>query len=374
MLLTIVLAAVAGCGEAPASTPGSPGPPADPARVIGWERILIDEPVLGIHAVDSLTPQVDVLATGVREGGTFLVSVPSDEPPDSSLQQPGDALGPEGPSQLDSDGLNHLVTGPGPDGAAALWIGGLDLIETWRTPPSPEEGELVWFRAHFDGEQNLRGAGVVHDRGQWWLRGWQLWNDWEPLDEAPRLVVDGPRPALHTAVTETALVVAGEVAARDDGRDAELSIWELADHAPGDGGTRWARRPLATPPDAITDLVAWELGFWVAGHRDGRAVLLDFDEHDGEPMSVPEAPLSGDRPQVLVASKPVGDRPTVLAMQHEDGPSVWIQDGVTWADVPAPVGTLQDAAAVGDRLYVLVDGVLWRRPAPEGLLAQSSLG
>jgi hypothetical protein len=118
---------------------------------------------------------------------------------------------------------------------------------------------------------------------------------------------------------------------------------------------------MSSTPDEITDVAAWDLGWWVAGHRGLRPVVYDYDyPTDGARLPVPPTRLDPDHPAVYVAGIPAHS-PMVLATQSADGPTVWVQQGKRWRRIPAPEGRLAAAHRVGDDVYVLIDGAVWVR-------------
>jgi hypothetical protein len=165
---------------------------------------------------------------------------------------------------------------------------------------------------------------------------------------------------LLTATTEVQVVVAGTVSDRPRADGTAPEIWSLYD-TPEDSGGRWQRHPTATVPDGLTDVASWDLGWWVAGHRDGRPVVYDFDAASGAALPVPDTRLDPEHPLTLVAGIPVGERPLVLATQSVDGPAVWVDEGVGWSRTAVPPGRLSAAQRVEDSVYVVVDGALWFR-------------
>jgi len=165
--------------------------------------------------------------------------------------------------------------------------------------------------------------------------------------------------AANAAVTEAvgaentvpASLVAGSL--QDGELDGEADVLRTAE--------RW---DLASQPDGLTDLASWDLGWWVAGHKDLRPVVYDFDASDGANMAVPDTWLDPRHPAVYVARAPIL-APMVLATQSRDGPTVWLRGKRrSWTRIPAPPGRLTAAEQNGDGIYVLVDGVLWYRPLP----------
>lgn len=221
----------------------------------------------------------------------------------------------------------------------------------------------AWVSPVLDGEGHARVVGAVRTADGWRLHAWQAEgdDDWLALDSGEQLQVTAEpgTGTLLTATTEVTVVVAGAVAALGAADDGEPQVWSI-DDMPELSGGRWQRHPLATAPDALTDLVAWDLDWWVAGHREGRPVVHDGA---GAHLPVPDTRLDTAHPLVLVAGMPVS-RPLVLATQSVDGPVVWLDEGGSWSRTPAPPGRLSAAQLVDQIVYVVVDGALWFRDLP----------
>lgn len=146
------------------------------------------------------------------------------------------------------------------------------------------------------------------------------------------------------------LLVAGPLV----GGDGTTSPLWTADFYEG-----WRPQPVDVVPDRVTDIEQDFFGC-VAGHRDLAPVLLG---PGGEARPAPSVALDPDRPLVLMLH-----HDEVVALQAADGPQVWMRDGEEWHGEPLPDGRL-DAATRGttragdDRLFVVVDGQVWHRPA-----------
>lgn len=227
----------------------------------------------------------------------------------------------------------------------------------------PQGGEASWVSPLLDGEEDLRVVGAVRTGDRWQLHAWQAVGDseWLALDRGTQLSLlaePGPSSVL-TDTTETTVVVAGDVA----DASGRAGVWSLGDMPELSGG-RWEHHATESVPDDVTDVASWDLGWWVAGHRDGRPVVYDFDDPGGgAALPVPGTRLDPEHPLVLVAGVPVG-RPMVLATQSESGPAVWVAEDGGWSRTPAPSGRLSAAQRVGDGVYVVVDGALWYRDLP----------
>jgi hypothetical protein len=205
-------------------------------------------------------------------------------------------------------------------------------------------------------------VGAVRAKDRWELHAWQADSEWFSLDRGHQLYVHAKpsSQSVLTASTETTVIVAGAISGR---MDRMLR--------PGLGDRRRVRlrrrsmeaAPLASTPDAPSDIAQWDLGLWVAGHRRLRLVIYDFDRRDGDGMPVPDTRLDPARPGVYVAGIPIG-KPMVLATQSVDGPTVWVRKVSSWQRIPAPAGTLSAAQTVKDGVYLLIDGPLWFRAAP----------
>ena len=166
-----------------------------------------------------------------------------------------------------------------------------------------------------------------------------------------------------TGSTQSGAIVAGAISDQPNRPRASPQVWTIEDigGAPTDG--RWTRRPLAPTPDGLTDVASWEVGWWVAGHRNLRPVVYDFDSPTRGTIPMPDTRLDPDHPVVYVAGIPIG-RSMVLATQSADGPTVWMHKGRDWLRIPAPAGKLSAASRNVDGLYLLIDGALWFRSLP----------
>ena len=197
-----------------------------------------------------------------------------------------------------------------------------------------------WARP--DGEANTRVVGAVRSADRWRLHAWQALGDdeWLALDVGEQLhaLTEPSSRTVLTGTTEVGVVVAGPVSDRARAADAAPEVWSLSD-TPEQSGGRWERHPTATVPDAFTHVASWDLGWWVAGHRDGRPVVYEFDDPGGgAALAVPDTRLDPHHPLTVVAGIPV-ERPLVLATQSVDGPAVRVDDGALWVRaLPAAAG------------------------------------
>lgn len=359
-------AVLAACASAPGPWP-PPDPltaqPADPVQELGWTRVQVEGTVRAIAGLDSGDPPPHLLAVGDDDGTPLLVDVTDGRATPLPPAAEGDSWTPPDEGYQHVDGNGDLVALVGRDDPGALL-----LHHEWLAYP-PERlrdaqgREAAWVSPLLDGEGNLRVVGAVRSGDRWQLHAWQAVGDgeWLALDRGRQLTLlaePGPSAVL-TGTTETTVVVAGEVA-DVTGRPG---VWSLYD-TPAESGGRWQQHPTETVPDGVTDVASWDLGWWVAGHVDGRPVVYDFDDPGtGAALPVPGTRLDPDHPLVLVAGVPVG-RPMVLATQSEAGPAVWVAEDGGWSRTPAPSGRLSAAQRVGDGVYVVVDGALWFRHLP----------
>jgi hypothetical protein len=245
----------------------------------------------------------------------------------------------------------------------------MQLVDQYRTeeiaqPRDAGGSRPVWLSPLMDGEGGFRTVGAVRKQGRWELHAWQdVERHWVAMDRRHPLFLS-TKPTSRTVLTgstQSGPIVAGAISDKPDPRRADPQIWTIKDigQEPTDG--RWTRWPLAPTPDGLTDLASWEVGWWVAGHRNLRPVVYDFDSPRGGTISMPNTMLAADNPAVFVAGIPIG-HPMVLATQSADGPTVWIQEGRGWLRIPAPAGKLSAASRNMDGLFMLIDGALWFRP------------
>lgn len=232
---------------------------------------------------------------------------------------------------------------------------------TWPRRPfaqdSPRTG--TWFSPLVDGEEDTRAVGASETDGEWRLHAWLYVDQWEQLDSGPAPVI-GVVPSAQTilsSTTETTVMVAINDAS-DNGSAPE--IWEVEDLYYEGETSPWERRSTASTPDELTDLACWDLGCWIAGSRDLKPVVYDFDRGGGAEMDVPAVSLDPAHPIVLVAQVPVA-APMVLAIQSPDGPIVWTAAADGWHRTTAAIGRLMAARQADDGIYLVIDENLWFR-------------
>lgn len=220
-----------------------------------------------------------------------------------------------------------------------------------------------WLEPLWDGEGALRVVGVTRDGERWRVRAWEDTGRWVPVGDAPGLSTPRlpRRTDLLAATTEATLVLAGTVSDRPGDRSPQ--VWSAASPADGEPSA-WEREPLEQPPDGLTDVYAWDLGWWVAGHLDARPVVYDFDRQRGARLAVPDVRLDPARPTVLIADVDLETGVPTLVMQTARGPGLFLHDGVAWRVVPLPDGHVRAVERVDDLLYVLLDGEVWYTELP----------
>jgi hypothetical protein len=328
----------------------------------GWSRVDVGGRVHAIAGLDSGSPPPHLLAAGEDDGAPVLVDVTDGQAREVPAPAEGGWTPPDG--GYDAVGSNgDLISVVGRADPSAVLLHSEWLAYPAQRLADAQGREVSWVSPLLDGEENLRAIGVVEAGDGWHVHAWQAYGDeeWMPLDRGEQLRVlaePGPRTVL-TGTTETTVVVAGAVA-DESGRPG---VWSLYDD-PTETGGRWTHHPTATEPDAFTDVAYWDLGWWVAGHRDGRPVVYEFDDPgQGSALPVPDTELDPDHPVVIVAGIPVG-QPMVLATQSVDGPALWVGGAGGWERTAVPAGRLSSAQRVGGGLYVVVDGALWFRPLP----------
>lgn len=378
-VMAVMAVMLAGCTQAelpPAplqsmtSTPPSSGtiPPETNgvSRGAGWHEVAIHGSVRSIADVNSESPPPHLVAAGLSGDQPLLVDVTAG----SAREVIGDFPNRyrNGLFAVAADGANIAVTERTDSGlakSATFWLGD-DYSTYWRQVPRVAEGNRPgWLWPLMDGEEDLRSVGVIQSGNRWRLHAWQAFRHWVPLDRDPQLYVH-EQPSSRTVLTgstETTVVVAGALSDRPSRAGASPQVWTIADTLDVSHG-RWQRHRMASTPDGLTDVADWDLGWWVAGHRNLRPVVYDFDSRNGATIPVPDTRLDPHHPVVFVAGIPVS-RPMVLATQSVDGPTVWVRKGRSWIRIPAPTGKLSAARAVGDGVYLLIDGALWFRTLPD---------
>jgi hypothetical protein len=224
-----------------------------------------------------------------------------------------------------------------------------------------------WLSPVTDDEGALRAVGAVLAEGRWELHEWEATGDdkWFPLDRGHQLYVHAKpssRSVLASSI-ETAVLVAGAVSDQPVGSGASPQAWWV-DAAQGFDRGRWTQLSMESTPDALTDVAQWALGRWVAGHRQLRPVVYDFDDLSGDEMPVPDTELDPDRPGVFVAGIPDKDS-MVLATQSVDGPTLWVRRpgpgfGSRHRPAPSAVQTVEGG------VYLLINGAPCFRPMRGG--------
>jgi hypothetical protein len=283
------------------------------------------------------------------------------------------------------DGLARIAT----DGENALFTtrataGTAELPEVWWSTPDAsfdlryDEARqaavardragkpAVWLDPLADGEEDYWLVGVVPAPGaDRRLGAVHVWNA-DPLgppgDREPLYVHEDPRaPTLQVGSTETTVVVAGLLSARATAHVSGPSLWTIEPAVPPPSyAARWHRLPLRPRPDTITDVAYWELGVWVAGVRDRRPVIYNFDR--GAPLSpAPHTLLDASHPTVRIGAVVPDRGPIFVATQSADGPTAWVRTGPGYRRLPAPRGELTDAAVGRHNAYLVIDGSVWTR-------------
>jgi len=253
-----------------------------------------------------------------------------------------------------------------PARAMPATIQGVDeyVTDEIEQPRSVRGIKPVWLSPLMDGEGDFRTVGAVRSNGRWELHAWQDFGHWDPMDRGHTLYLfakPSSRSVL-TGSTEGQLIVAGAISDQPRRPKASPQLWTIDDIGSGPTNGRWTRWPLTPTPDGLTDVASWEVGWWVAGHRNLRPVVYDFDsDSGGASMPMPGTRLDPKHPVVYVVDAPIG-KAMVLATQSADGPTVWIQKGRSWMRIPAPAGKLSAASRNHDGLFMLIDGALWFRP------------
>jgi hypothetical protein len=275
--------------------------------------------------------------------------------------------------QLDSFGVLGVaqgeqtwLTGRGADGRLHLWAAYTD--GSMFVPHSLDAIDAVWaaplLDAHADQILSTRLDGgswrlSVHQRESAILAG---------KPEADDVALGGdPATALSFAYYEREpVLVAGPLG--EGGSPHALSLGRT------DGG--WRRVHLAPRPDALCSAATAQFGrhTWVAGHRDGRAVVyqvlpLPFRglvrssnvEVPGLGLA-PAAMANGGRP-VLLVDEVQHDTPVFVAALPRGNRLCWF-DGTEWKAHPVPDGRLRGACAAGGGVHVLVDDAVWSLPDP----------
>lgn len=250
---------------------------------------------------------------------------------------------------------------------ARLYLGDLDAefgkgeLEEWHTDtlvhadgvPAP------WASLLFDDEGDVRAVTARRERGAWRAHLWEV----HPDDGRWRVTQRGAGPRLRAAPSATSVVTSTEEVrvhlAETTAVGARLWSIDADPYAP----TRWRSTPLDGGADSVTDILSWAVGTWVAGTRDGQAVIWDFDAVGGE-VDLPDVTLDSEAPVVRLLRLPIGDLQPAFAAQRPEGPSVFVRGTSRWRELKAPAGTMTLAAATDQGFYLVIDGELWFRPLP----------
>lgn len=351
---------------------GSSERPVDP----GWQRVDVPGEVRAMDATYSSRLGV----AGVQPDGSPLAAAVKADLVNLVASRVPTAYG-EGlhgiTGDIENDGLVELSDPT--DGVPARllmgWIGDDKWNEDPSAPAYPELEEwhtstlrddqgrsAVWASLLYDDEGDIRAVGVVPVGDRWRLRAWEEGQKgWHLTDGGRPLFLDSePTQASVLTSTEEVLVSVAGVIGQGAG-DPEPSVWQLVSEPWGTH--EWTRVPLRGGADQVTDLHAWAIGTWVAGTRNGRPVVWDWSDGRGRQVRLPDVRLDPDDPTLKILHGPVG-WPLTIAVQSDDGPSVWIRDDGEWREVVAPPGRLTLAEGSSYGPYLLIDGELWFWPMP----------
>lgn len=349
-------------GLIPAGT--TPQAKGSDSRGTGWQKVAIDGTV---RSISHQYCRPKELAAGIGSGGRPLLAEVS--------HGVARAFRGELPKRL-HNGLSTVVDGdigiavtedvdPASAVPATMRFVDENFTEEIDQPRDVRGSKPVWLSPLMDGEGDFRTLGAVFVDGRWELHAWQDSNSghWDPMDRGHTLYLfakPSSRSVL-TGSTEGELIVAGAISDQPGRPDPSPQLWTIEDTGGEPTNGRWTRWPLTPTPDGLTDVASWEVGWWVAGHRNLRPVVYDFDsDGGGATISMPDTRLDPNHPVVYIADKPIG-KSMVLATQSADGPTVWIQEGRDWLRIPAPTGKLSAASRNMDGLFILIDGALWFR-------------
>ena len=355
----------------PSPSPAPASSTASPSRAAGWHKVAIDGSVRSIsHSFCSPAP--DLLAAGADGGKPLLVAVTHGLA--QSIVEDLPKTVHNGIGVVVSEAENIFVTeevDPALSKPATLWldlfpvdVAHPELTSNWTQIWDAQGAKPVWLSPLVDGEMGQRAVGAVQAGDRWELHAWQSFEHWTALDRGQQLYVHAKpsSQSVLTGSTETTVIAAGAISDQPGRPGGSPQVWIIEDEMYESHG-RWTQYPMASTPDGLTDIADWELGWWVAGHRNLRPVVYDFNEKGGASMPVPNTSLDPDRPVVYFAGVPVKS-PMVLATQSVDGPTVWVQKGRDWQRIPAPSGQLEAAQTASDGVYLLIDGALWFREVP----------
>jgi hypothetical protein len=336
------------------------------SRGTGWQKVAIDGTV---RSISHQYCRPKELAAGMSSGGRPLLAEVS--------HGVARAFTGELPNRL-HNGLSAVVDGDigivvtedvDPARAVPATMRFVDeyFTEEVEQPRDARGSKPVWSSALMDGEGDFRTLGAVLADGRWELHAWQDSDSGhlDPMDRGHTLYLfaNPSSRSVLTGSTESELIVAGAISDQPGRPDASPQLWTIDDIGSKPNNGRWTRWPLTPTPDGLTDVASWEVGWWVAGYRNLRPVVYDFDSDVGPSMPMPDTRLDPDHPVVYLADTPIG-KSMVLATQSADGPTMWIQEGRDWLRIPAPAGKLSAASRNTDGLFTLIDGALWFRPLP----------
>lgn len=355
-------ALVAGCsaGEAPRPVPAPEGE-APRAVAPEWRAIPLDGEIADIDA--TYTRFLTVVGRDA-DGGPLVAAVDGTDVVRVGERVP-DAYG-TGASSATGDYSNDgfvQQAAPALGRPARVYVGSLDTelggeLEEWYPQRLVHEdgGRPPWASLLFDDEGDVRAVSARRERGSWRAHLWEV----HPDDGRWRVAERGPAPRLRQEPSATSVVTSTEEVrvhlAETTAAGARMWSIDADPYFPG----RWRRQPLEGGADAVTDILSWAVGSWVAGTRDGEAVVWDFDRAGGE-VAVPDIALDPDAPVVRLLRLPIGESQPVIATQQPDGPSVWVRARSGWREWKAPAGTMSLAAATPEGVYLVIDGVLWFR-------------
>ena len=363
MLVTLATACSWTSDDDLAPLPDGPG---TPFRLVNDDWVQVDGVPGEISDIDATYTQYLIVTGRSDDGAATLAAVDGATVLRTASDIPrgyGD-----GASSATGDYENEgfvLQTDPAALRPARIVVGqlnaGWDVSESWYPDVLRDRSGLPasWASLLFDDEGDLRAVGAVRQAdGRWRAHLWEAHPDdgkWrvEERGNGP-LLAQQPDAATLVTSTEEVQVWLAETAGDD------VRVWSI----PGDpyDPYPWERRRLAGGADAVTDILSWAIGTWVAGSRDGEAVIWDFDDGQGE-VPIPEVALDPDHPEVRLLRLPVATQ-AAFAVQAPDGPSVWLKGVGAWRELKAPEGTMTSAVATDEGFYLVIDGALWFRPMP----------
>jgi hypothetical protein len=359
----LLAACLTGCSLDEAPLP-VPAPEGDAARAVApeWQAIPMDGEIADVDATYSqfltVTGRADDGAPLVAAvDGTDVIRVATKVPDDygtGATSATGDYSN-EGFVQQAAPALGR---------PARVYVGSLDTelggeLEEWyrQRLVHPDGGRPPWASLLFDDEGDVRAVTARRERGSWQAHLWEV----HPDDGRWRVAERGVGPRLRDAPAATSVVTStGEVRVHlAETTDAGARLWSI--DADPYFPTRWRREELVGGADSVTDILSWAVGTWVAGTRNGQAVIWDFDAVGGE-VDLPDVTLDPEAPVVRLLRLPIGDQQPAFAAQRPDGPSVWVRGTSQWRELKAPAGTISLAAATDQGFYLVIDDVLWFRP------------